>query len=61
VPPRSTYHNCCKQAREHGAFAFDVDVLTRISAVLGIHQIDGKRRLIVASAPVPGSRAMTMR
>jgi hypothetical protein len=35
---RSTYHNWCKQAREHGAFTFDVDVLTRISAVLGIHQ-----------------------
>jgi hypothetical protein len=37
-PSRSTYHNWCKQAREHGAFTFDVDVLTRISAVLGIHQ-----------------------
>src|SRR5260370_11499181 len=37
-PSRSTYHNWCKQAREHGAFTFDVDVLTRISAILGIHQ-----------------------
>jgi hypothetical protein len=36
-PSRSTYHNWCKQAREHGAFTLDVDVLTRISAVLGIH------------------------
>src|SRR5260370_33078671 len=35
-PSRSTYHNWCKQAREHGAFTFDVDVLTRISAVLRI-------------------------
>jgi hypothetical protein len=33
-PSRSTYHNWCKQAREHGAFTLDVDVLTRISAVL---------------------------
>jgi hypothetical protein len=37
-PSRSTYHNWRKQAREHGAFTLDVDVLTRISAVLGIHQ-----------------------
>jgi hypothetical protein len=37
-PSRSTYHNWCKQAREHGAFTLDVDVLTRISAVLGINQ-----------------------
>ena len=37
-PSRSTYHNWCKQAREHGAFTLDVDVLSRISAVLGIHQ-----------------------
>jgi len=37
-PSRSTYHNWCKQAREHGAFTFDVDVLMRISAMLGIHQ-----------------------
>ncbi|SEH87564.1 MbcA/ParS/Xre antitoxin family protein [Tardiphaga sp. OK245] len=37
-PSRSTYHNWCKQAREHGAFVLDVDVLTRISAVFGIHK-----------------------
>ena len=37
-PSRSTYHNWCKQAREHGAFTLDLDVLTRLSAVLGIHQ-----------------------
>ena len=37
-PSRSTYHSWCKQAREHGAFTLDVDVLTRISAVLAIHQ-----------------------
>lgn len=40
-PSRSTYHNWCKQAREHGAITLDVDVLTRISAVLGIHQALG--------------------
>ncbi|MEA2961916.1 MAG: hypothetical protein QOI46_2014 [Alphaproteobacteria bacterium] len=37
-PSRSTYHSWCKQAREHGAFTLDVDVLTRISAVFGIQQ-----------------------
>jgi hypothetical protein len=37
-PSRSTYHNWCRQAREHGAFTLDVDVLTRISAMFGIHQ-----------------------
>jgi Protein of unknown function (DUF2384) len=37
-PSRSTYHSWAKQAREHGAFTLDVDVLTRISAILGIHQ-----------------------
>jgi hypothetical protein len=37
-PSRSRYHNWCKQAREHGAFTLNVDVLTRISAVLGIHR-----------------------
>jgi hypothetical protein len=40
-PSRSTYHNWCKQAREHGSIALDVDVLTRISAVFGIHQALG--------------------
>jgi hypothetical protein len=36
-PSRSTYHSWAKQAREHGEFTLDVDVLTRISAILGIH------------------------
>ena len=40
-PSRSTYHNWCKHAREHGAFTLDFDVLTRISAVFGIHQALG--------------------
>lgn len=40
-PSRSTYHNWAKQAREHGEITLDVDVLTRISAVLGIHQALG--------------------
>ena len=40
-PSRSTYHNWCKQARAHGAFTLDFDVLTRISAVFGIHQALG--------------------
>lgn len=37
-PPRSTYRDWTKQAREHSAFTLDVDVLTCISAVFGIHQ-----------------------
>lgn len=40
-PSRSTYHNWCRQARAHGAFTLDVDVLTRISALFGIHQALG--------------------
>ena len=40
-PSRSTFHNWCRQARAHGAFTLDVDVLTRISAVLGVHQALG--------------------
>ncbi|HAC01408.1 MULTISPECIES: MbcA/ParS/Xre antitoxin family protein [Brevundimonas] len=40
-PSRSTYHNWCKQAREHGEITLDVDVLTRISALFGIHQALG--------------------
>jgi hypothetical protein len=40
-PSRSTYHHWAKLAREHGAFTLDVDVLMRISAVLGIHQALG--------------------
>lgn len=37
-PSPSTYRNWCKRAREHGAFTLNVDVLTRISAIFGIHQ-----------------------
>lgn len=40
-PSRSTYHNWAKLAREGGEFTLDVDTLTRISAVLGIHQALG--------------------
>ncbi len=40
-PSRSTYHSWCRTAREHGAITLDVDVLTRLSAVLGIHQALG--------------------
>jgi hypothetical protein len=38
LPARSTYHHWAKTAREHGELTLDVDVLLRISAVLGIHQ-----------------------
>jgi hypothetical protein len=41
LPSRSTYHNWAKQAREHREFTLDVDVLLRLSAVLGIHQALG--------------------
>lgn len=37
-PSRSTYHNWCRTVRENGAITLDLDVLARISAVLGIHQ-----------------------
>jgi uncharacterized protein (DUF2384 family) len=37
-PSRSTYHGWCRRARAHGTVTLDVDVLTRISALLGIHQ-----------------------
>src|SRR5262249_41612523 len=40
-PSRSTFHNWCKKARAHEDFTLDVDVLTRVSAVLGIHQALG--------------------
>lgn len=40
-PSRSTYHNWAKLAREYGVFTLDADVLTRISAVFGIHQALG--------------------
>jgi hypothetical protein len=37
-PSRSTYYNWCKRAREHATFTLGVDVLTRISAIIGIQQ-----------------------
>jgi hypothetical protein len=37
-PHRSTYHNWVRTVRGHGVLILDVDVLTRISSVLGIHQ-----------------------
>ena len=40
-PSRSTYHGWAKAVREHRDITLDVDVLTRISAVLGIHQALG--------------------
>jgi len=41
LPSRSTYYSWVKAAREHRDLTLDVDVLTRISAVLGIHQALG--------------------
>jgi Protein of unknown function (DUF2384) len=41
LPSRSTYHNWVKIARAHGDITLDVDTLTRLSAVLGIHQALG--------------------
>lgn len=41
MPPRSTYQNWVKAVREHRDILLDLDVLTRISAVLGIHQALG--------------------
>ncbi|BAJ82876.1 hypothetical protein ACMV_P1_00800 (plasmid) [Acidiphilium multivorum AIU301] len=40
-PTRSTFYRWAKIAREHGEMTLDVDTLTRISAVLGIHQALG--------------------
>lgn len=40
-PSRSTYYNWTKAVREHRDITLDVDVLTRLSAVLGIHQALG--------------------
>jgi hypothetical protein len=37
-PSRSTFHSWAKSVREHRDITLDVDVLTRISALLGIHQ-----------------------
>ncbi|RIV79945.1 antitoxin Xre-like helix-turn-helix domain-containing protein [Pelagerythrobacter aerophilus] len=36
-PASSTYRRWCKKAREHGDLILSADVLTRISAVLGIY------------------------
>lgn len=40
-PSRSTYHHWAKLAREHRDITLDVDVLMRLSTVLGIHQALG--------------------
>jgi hypothetical protein len=41
LPSRSTYHSWARTVREHGEITLGVDVLLRISAVLGIHQALG--------------------
>lgn len=41
MPSRSTYYNWVKAVREHRDIILDVDMLTRISIVLGIHQALG--------------------
>jgi hypothetical protein len=41
LPPRSTFYNWAKAVRQHRDVTLDVDVLMRISAVLGIHQALG--------------------
>jgi Protein of unknown function (DUF2384) len=38
LPSRSTYHNWARAVREHREITLDLDVLMRISAVLGIHK-----------------------
>jgi hypothetical protein len=40
-PSRSTYQHWTRVAREHGELTLDADTLTRLSAVLGIHQALG--------------------
>lgn len=40
-PSRSTYQNWMKLAREQGEVTLDVDALTRLSAVFGVHQALG--------------------
>ena len=40
-PSRSTYHNWMRLAREQTDVTLDVDSLTRLSALLGIHQALG--------------------
>lgn len=41
MPPRSTFQSWVKAVREHRDVLLDLDVLTRISAVLGVHQALG--------------------
>lgn len=41
LPSRSTWYNWLKAVREHREVTLDLDLLTRISAVLGIHQALG--------------------
>jgi hypothetical protein len=41
LPSRSTYHSWVKTVREHGEITLGVDVLLRVSVVLGIHQALG--------------------
>lgn len=41
LPSRSTYYGWVRAVREHRDITLDVDVLIRISAVLGIHQALG--------------------
>jgi len=41
LPSRSTYYNWVKAVREHREITLDLDVLLRISAILGIHQALG--------------------
>jgi hypothetical protein len=38
LPSRSTYHGWARAVREHREINLDLDVLLRISAVLGIHK-----------------------
>lgn len=41
MPPRSTFHGWVKAAREHAPLRLDLDMLLRISTVLGVHQALG--------------------
>ena len=41
LPSRSTYYGWVKAVREHRDITLDIDVLMRVSAVLGIHQALG--------------------
>ncbi len=37
-PSRSTYHSWARAAREHREITLDLDILVRLSAVLGVYQ-----------------------